>query len=95
MMLGNTGWDSYTLGESSQTAVLEALHFITTFVIMIHLLNMLIAIMGDTFARRSEVQNETSLKDHLSFVLDNWVIVRQMNRKSEKLRYIITAFNAS
>ena len=42
---------------------------------MIHLMNMLIAIMSQTYVERNEVINEIKFKDHLRFVLDNWFIL--------------------
>ena len=41
-------------------------------IVVLHLLNMLIAIMGNTFAERTEVGDLIMTKDHLRFVMDNW-----------------------
>lgn len=62
------------------------------FIIQIHLLNMLIAIMGDTFARRSESVTKIYYKDHLRFVLDNWHLLKNALGKNIKdVKYIIAA----
>jgi len=50
MMIGNSDVGSFILGKGSQSGILYCLHTLTAFIIMIHLLNMLIAIMGNTFA---------------------------------------------
>lgn len=49
MLLGEAGSDGFQVGKSSQFIVLTILYGITSFIIMIHLLNMLIAVMGNTF----------------------------------------------
>jgi hypothetical protein len=38
-------------------------------------MNMLIAIMGNTYTVRNEVIEELKYKDHLRFVLDNWFLL--------------------
>ena len=43
---------------------------------MIHLLNMLIAIMGNTFSERQANIEKITYKDHLNFVLDNWYLIK-------------------
>lgn len=76
MMLGNTNTESFTLGEGSQAPLLFFLFTLTAFIIMIHLLNMLVAIMGNTFAERSAIVDKIYYRDHLKFVLDNWYLIR-------------------
>lgn len=49
MLLGEGDPDAFEAGKGSQFIVLTVLFGITTFIIMIHLLNMLIAVMGNTF----------------------------------------------
>ena len=61
---------------------------------LIHLLNMLIAIMGNTFAERSEVAEEIKSKDHLVFVLDNWHLLDKAFSNMQDARYIIAAMYA-
>ena len=61
---------------------------------MIHLMNMLIAIMGDTYAIRNEVQEEIKYQDHLNFVLDNWFLIRYAFPKIDKIKYIVAGFSA-
>ena len=59
---------------------------------LIHLLNMLIAIMGNTFAERSLVAEEIKLKDHLVFVMDNWHLMNKAFNNLHNARFIIAAF---
>ena len=53
---------------------------------------MLIAIMGDTFAKNNEVQNQIKIKDHLGFVLDNWYLNEIQKEKTMQIKYIMSAF---
>ena len=47
----------------------------TTFVTQITFLNMLIAIMGDTFARVSEVKDQAALQEKIKILADFVIIV--------------------
>jgi len=55
--------------------ILGILYYSGIFIFMIHLMNMLIAIMGNTYAVRNESIEELKYKDHLRFVLDNWFLL--------------------
>lgn len=62
----------------------------------IHLLNMLIAYMGETFSTNNEKGEQIKTKDHLSFVLDNWYLkeysLTNFGKTSIKnIKYIIAA----
>lgn len=54
-ILGNTDRAPFTLGDGSQDTWLSVLFILAVFIMLLHLLNMLIAIMGNTFAERSSV----------------------------------------
>lgn len=57
------------------------------------MLNMLIAIMGNTFAERSLYAEEIKLKDHLNFVMTNWHLKKYaFGNNIHQVRYIVTAF---
>jgi hypothetical protein len=71
-ILGNYDVDPFYLGSASQVTALHLLFIVCSFSLGIHLLNMLIAIMGNTFAERSLYAEEIKLKDHLNFVMTNW-----------------------
>ena len=47
----------------------------TTFITQITFLNMLIAIMGDTFDRASEVKEQSALKEKIDILADYVVVV--------------------
>ena len=63
---------------------------------IIHLLNMLIAIMGDTFNNREPVRDQIRLRDHLSFVIEHWYMNYLVFDKKDIMgtKYIITAFSS-
>ena len=62
-----------------------------TFLFLIHLLNMLIAIMGETFAKNNEIQDQVMIKSHLAFVIDNLWISAIKNK--EQVKYVIACFS--
>lgn len=94
MCFGNTNWDFYELGEASQSTLLYTLHIVTGFIIMIHLLNMLIAIMGNTFSERQANIDKIYYRDHLAFVLDNWYLLTRAFGSADKLRDVKYIFAA-
>ena len=57
----------------------------------IHLLNMLIAYMGETFGTNNEKGEQIKIKDHLSFVLDNWYLKEYSLGDVKSIKYIIAA----
>ena len=54
-MFGGASNEAFTLGDGKQAKVLEGLYFFANFLIVLHLLNMLIAIMGSTYGNREAV----------------------------------------
>ena len=62
--------------------------------INVHFLNMLIAIMGNTFSERNDVAEKQIKKDHLRIVLDNWYLSKLAIRDKKRVMYIVTAFVA-
>ena len=91
--LGGGGTDSFDLGDASQSKFLYSLNIAAQFIMLIHLLNMLIAIMGDTFGQRNEVAEQIKIKDHLAFVIDNWYLKDFSLGNIKEIKYIITAFS--
>lgn len=62
-------------------------------VLFITFLNMLVAIMGNTFNTRVAIIDETIIQDHLGFVVDNWHLLKvAFLFKTKSVKYIITAF---
>ena len=94
LILGNFSRETYALGEGSQKNLLLAMFVIAAFIMLIHLLNMLIAIMGDTFSKRQNVVKEIMCQNHLKFVMDNYHLLSFAFGDIRKVRYIITAFYA-
>lgn len=86
--VGNTGM--FEVGDASNSEYLWVLFLFGSFVIIIHLINMLVALMGDTFNKMKEVQQETKMKMKLNFVIDNWYM-NAIGKKKEKIGYLITA----
>ena len=86
---GNTNSAPYTYGDASQRTMLMILYLLGVFIFALHLMNMLIAIMGNTFAMRTEVVNEVKYADHLSFVIDNWVLLPWAFKDISKFKYIV------
>ena len=70
--------------------VLWILFALASFLLLLHLLNMLIAIMGETFAVNNEVKQVQQLKAHLTFVIENWWI--DPIEEKNKIKYLICAF---
>lgn len=82
----------YGFGEGNQSWLLHALFTFAAFFLIIHMLNMLIAIMGNTFSTRSEIAPMTRMRDHLKFVISNWHLSDTAFENKSQLKYIITAF---
>ena len=56
IILGSADRSAFHYGEKdSQSGALYTLYAISSFIMLIHLTNMLIAIMGETFGNRREV----------------------------------------
>lgn len=62
-----------------------------TFVECILLLNMLIAVMSDSFLKNNEVFDATKRMQQLQFVVDNWWI--DPIKDKEKIVYLVAAFS--
>ena len=59
------------------------------------MLNMLIAIMGNTFSERSSIKSQIRMRDHLRFVISNWYLSDLAFENKSQLKYIVTAFAAT
>ena len=51
--------------------------------------------MGSTFAKRSKVIDEITIRDKLGFVMDNWHLIDRALKDKAKVKYIISALPAS
>ena len=92
LALGGADTSGFDGCQDVECDILTGLFYLSTFVFMLHLFNMLIAIMGDTFAKNNEVQNQIKIKDHLGFVLDNWYLNELQKEKTMQIKYIMSAF---
>ena len=54
--------------------ILGILFLMLSFFMCIHLLNMLIAMMGESFSHNNEVAESKKKMSQLAFVVDNWFI---------------------
>jgi len=70
--------------------ILWGYFILSNFIFVIHFLNMLIAIMGNTFDRINEVREKMTLRQHLTFILTNWSMDPIQN--NDQISYLICAF---
>jgi hypothetical protein len=73
------------------TVILKLLFFLLSLFMCIHLLNMLIAIMGQSFDKNAEIAESNRKISQLEFVVNNWWIHPIKNKK--KIIYFVAAFN--
>ena len=92
LALGGADTSGFDSCSDIECNILTGLYVFSTFVFILHLFNMLIAIMGDTFAKNNEVQNQIKIRDHLGFVLDNWYLNELQKEKTMQIKYIMSAF---
>jgi len=57
--------------------VLQILFLLSTMLIMIILLNMLIAIMGDTYGQVKETEEQAKLREYLQLIVDNEFLINR------------------
>ena len=72
LSLGEFSADDYGMGDQKVQKIILTIYFLfATFFFVIHLLNMLIAIMGEAFSSNNEIKYMQQTKNHLQFVMDN------------------------
>ncbi len=69
--------------EGLQTRLIYVFFFLATFVSLITMLNMLIAIMGDTFDRMMENKDSNAVRSKLELVADLGPILQQKDSADE------------
>jgi hypothetical protein len=62
---------------------------------LILLLNMLIAIMSNTFGERKLKERAIRSKDRLIFVMDNWQLLNLVFKDKKQIRYVFAAYLAN
>lgn len=85
--LGELGTETYYI--DSMSPVLIFLFGFMSFFMTIHMLNMLIAMMGESFAKNNEEGEAKKKISQLEFVVDNWYINPIADK--DKIVYIIAA----
>lgn len=103
-LTGGTFFDSFTytyrmgLGDFDTDAFAESkffmffwlLFFACTLFIQILLLNLLIAIMGDTFERVQEMKEQAQLRENCALIADNWFLLNR-EKVFGNAKYIVVA----
>lgn len=85
--------DYFALGAKSQVYILWAIFLFSTFVLILHLMNMLIGIMTATFAENSVIADQRRTKEHLQYILDNdWMNEALPYKQERNISYLVTAF---
>ena len=74
LSLGEFNTDNYD--EDAKDSLVWIVFILPTFITQITFLNMLIAIMGDTFARVSEVKEQSALQEKIK-ILSDYVIIAE------------------
>ena len=86
-------FDTAAYFDNAMSPILALLFICLSFFMCIHLLNMLIAIMGDSFSQSKKLAEAETKMSQLAFVVDNWWI-NPINEK-EKIVYLVAAFSVS
>lgn len=91
LSLGTFSHKEFKFGENSNhKTILGFLFVIATFTIVVHMMSMLIAIMGDTFTQNQQVEEQLLLKGKLKFIIDNWYL-NALGDDKQRIKFIITA----
>jgi hypothetical protein len=84
--IGEYGTDSYTKGEDM--GLLWAFFIFTTFFLSLVMLNMLIAMMGQSYEKVSEVALASMLKERMLLIMENYFLIR--SNTFRKAKYLIS-----
>ena len=84
-------FDTQAYFDNDMSPILACLFICLSFFMCIHLLNMLIAIMGESFSKNSKVAEAEIKISQLAFVVDNWWI--NPIEEKEKIVYLVAAFS--
>ena len=89
LSLGEFDTENYQLAGNDY--IVWMVFIATTFITQITFLNMLIAIMGDTFDRASEVKEQSALKEKIEILADYVVVVGRESVAGKNLDEFIFA----
>lgn len=59
-------------GEGYENYPLRILFSFASFIMIIELLNLLVALMGEPFAENEDIEEARITKEHLRFVMEHW-----------------------
>jgi hypothetical protein len=91
-MLGALGdFESGDFAQGYNATIAMSLFILGTFVIQVVFMNMLIAIMGDTFARVQEIAEESGLKERVVLINDHdWLVDIKQLFRGKKYIFIVS-----
>lgn len=84
------GYNTQWYKDNRFTGILVPFHILTSFIMTVYLLNMLVGLMGESFANNKENKEANKKISELAFIVDNWWINPISNK--EKFVYLIAAF---
>lgn len=92
IVLGQIAYDSIGIGNGEMDWMLNILMVFSEFFMLILMLNMLIAIMGNTFANRQSITNQILMQRHLQYVIEHWHFQYFIQDQIRDIKYVIMAF---
>mmetsp|Transcript_32046 Transcript_32046/g.23688 ORF Transcript_32046/g.23688 Transcript_32046/m.23688 type:complete len:111 (+) Transcript_32046:200-532(+) len=87
LTVGEFGTD--TFAESTNPALLWTLFILATLFTLIILLNMLVAIMGDSFNRVRESEESQRFREHLQLIVENDFLIKSRRDVFRDVKYLI------
>ena len=85
MSLGEVGgFGMFEIGEQNHEGQIWLIFSLASFILIIHMMNMLIAIMTKTFEENQEVQSQIISKTKLRFVIDNFELFKPFGEEEDK-----------
>jgi hypothetical protein len=92
ILLGEVGFSgAFESGKKNQAGALWVLFVIATFFFIIVMMNMLVAIMGETFVKNYEIEEQNVLRTKLRFVIDNWYFDPFKGKERTQIQYLVAA----
>ena len=88
LSLGEVDVSSFGLGKGTNEWLLILFFYVAAFVMLIHMLNMLIAIMGETFGAVTEKAEQSGLNEQINLINDHvWLL--DLKKLFKNQRYLI------
>ena len=92
MSLGDFATNGY---DGNNQGVIWIFFFMATFLLQIVFLNMLIAIMGDTFSRVLDQKSQSSMRERIGILADFRLVVRALQLDSQFQYLLVVTPNFS